>query len=107
MTTAQPEKREEIILVDFEMSGVRGVARFSTEDLVERSKAAVETAMFTMRLMAARAVETIKKIKVSERPDKVEMEFGLKLDAEAGALVAKAGAEAAIKVTMTWENKKE
>ena len=107
MTTVQPEEQEEIILVDFEMLGVRSIARFSPEDLVEKSKAAIETAMFTMRLMAARAVETIKKIKVSERPDKVEMEFGLKLDAEAGALVAKAGAEAAIKVTMTWENKKE
>ena len=107
MTAVQLEEREEIILVDFEMSGVRGVARFSPGDLVEKSKAAVETAMFTMRLMAAKAVDTIKKIKISERPDKVELEFGLKLDAEAGALVAKAGTEAAIKITMTWENKEE
>ena len=96
------------ILVDFSPApGVRSVARMSKEELVEKSKIAIETAMFTMRLMAARAVETIKKIKITERPDKVEMEFGLTLDAEAGALIAKAGAEAAIKVTMTWENKKE
>ena len=96
------------ILVDFSPApGVRGVARISKEELVEKSKIAIETAMFTMRLMAARAVETIKKIKVSERPNKVEMEFGLTLDTEAGALVAKVGAEAAIKVTMTWEKKEE
>jgi hypothetical protein len=75
--------------------------------VVEKSKAAIDAAMSTMKSMANKAVTTIKKIKVSERPDKVSLEFGLKLDAEAGALVAKAGTEAAIKVTMTWENKAE
>ena len=107
MPENQTDPREETILVDFEMSGVRGVARISREDLIEKSKTAVDTAMFTMRLMAAKAVDTIKKIKISERPQKVELEFGLKLDAEAGALVAKAGTEAAIKVTLTWEHKEE
>lgn len=96
------------ILVDFAPApGVRGVARISPEELVEKSKVAVDVAMSTMQSMANKAVTAIKKIKVSERPDKVELEFGIKLDAEAGALVAKAGAEAAIKVTMTWEQKKE
>lgn len=106
MTNAKSEDQNDVILVDFTpASGVRGVAKVSPEKLVEKSKAAVDAAMSTMRTMANRAVTTIKKIKVSERPDKVSLEFGLKLDAEAGALVAKAGTEAAIKVTMTWENK--
>ncbi len=96
------------ILVEFAPApGVRSVARISTEELAEKSKVAVDIAMSTMRAMANKAVKTIKKIKLSERPDKVELVFGITLDAEAGALVAKAGAEAAIKVTMTWENKKE
>ena len=96
------------ILVDFAPApGVRGVARISKEDLVEKSKIAVDVAMSTMQSMANKAVAAIKKIKVSERPDKVELEFGLTLDAEAGALVAKVGTEAAIKVTMSWEKKKE
>ena len=107
MTTVQPETQDDVILVEFETSGVRGVARISREELVEKSKAALDVAMCTMKSMANKAVTTIKKIKVSERPDKVSLEFGIKLDAEAGALVAKAGAEAAIKVTMTWENKDE
>ena len=96
------------ILVDFTPApGVRGVARISKEDLAEKSKVAVDVAMSTMQSMANKAVTAIKKIRVSERPDKVELEFGIKLDAEADALVAKVGTEAAIKVTMTWEQEKE
>ena len=96
------------ILVEFESaSGMRSVARISTEDLAEQSKAAVDVAMATMQSMANKAVTAIKKIKVSERPDKVGLEFGIKLDAKAGALIASAGAEAAIKVTMSWEKEKE
>ena len=55
--------------------------------------------------MAARTVETVKKL--SDPPDEVEVSFGLKLDAEAGAVVAKAGTEASINVKLTWEREKE
>lgn len=107
MPENQTEAQEEIILVDFGPApGVRGVA-ITRQDLAEKSKQAVDIAMATMQSMAHKAVDTIKKIKVSERPQKVELEFGLKLDAEAGALVAKAGTEAAIKVTLTWEHKED
>ena len=36
-------------------------------------------------------------------PDEVELEFGVKLDVEGNALIAKAGIEAAIAVTLTWK----
>ncbi len=35
--------------------------------------------------------------------DEVQVEFGLKLDAQAGAFIAKAGIEAGIVVRMTWK----
>ena len=38
-----------------------------------------------------------------ERPTTVELEFGIKLDAEAGALVARAGAEASFNVKLIWQ----
>ena len=37
----------------------------------------------------------------------VEIEFGVKLDYEAGALLAKAGAEGSISVKLTWERKEK
>lgn len=86
-----PEEQD-VILVDLgPVPGVRGVARPSREDLTEKSAELIEKAMGTMRSMAAKVVENMKKIKVSERPNKVEVEFGIKLDAEAGALVPKPG----------------
>ena len=36
-------------------------------------------------------------------PDEVEVEFGLKMSAEAGAVIATAGAEANYKVTLKWK----
>jgi len=37
----------------------------------------------------------------------VEVEFGLKMSAEAGAVVAAAGAEANYKVTLTWKREQK
>jgi hypothetical protein len=39
----------------------------------------------------------------AQRPDEVSVEFGLKLDAAAGALLARAGTEAHVTVTLTWK----
>jgi len=99
---------QDVILVDLGPApGVRGVAVFSVDDLRERSAKAVENAMGTIRAMSEKVVGSLKQIKVSERPTKVEVEFGIKLNAEGDALVAKVGAETAVTVTLTWEHKDE
>jgi hypothetical protein len=99
-------EEQDIILVDLgPTSGVRGVARLSTTDMAEKSAELVEKAMGTIRGMAKKVVETVESIKVSERPTKVEVEFGIKFDAEAGALLSKVSAETSMNVTLTWERK--
>ena len=70
-------EEQDIILVDLApAAGVRGVAAFSVDDLRERSAKAIENAMGTIRGMSAKVMESIKKIKVSERPTKVEVVAG-------------------------------
>ena len=54
--------------------------------------------------MARRVRETVDAL--TDPPSQVEVEFGLKLDAEAGAFIAKVGTEAAINVKLTWEKAK-
>ena len=99
------------ILVEFDtmrQTGVRQVSRGPgriPEELAEKSARALDSAMGTIRAMAHRVTETVKDIKLAERPDEVTIEFGLKLDAEAGAYIAKAGTEAGFSVTLTWERK--
>jgi hypothetical protein len=101
MTTMQIEDEDDVILVDLQpVAGMRQVS-LNSNDLVEKSKEAIDHAMKSMQGMAKKTVRAIKKIPVSERPHTVEVSFGLKLTAEGGALVAKAGVEAAINVTMT------
>ncbi len=94
----------ERILVEFApRPGVRQVSTFdlTMEQLEELSNKALDSAMGTISQMAQRARAL--RDKIPDEFTQVEIEFGIKLDAEAGALLAKAGGEAAISVTLTWE----
>ena len=105
MTTTQIEEDDEVILVELTpTAGVRSVS-ISPTDMIEKSKEAMDHAMKSIRGMAKKTVRTIKEIPISERPTTISVEFGLKLNAEGNAVVAKAGMEATLNVTMTWEHK--
>lgn len=111
---AEKVKAKEVeILVDFgeEMGGLVPVSRGGgklgevTGELIEKSKDAIDKAMETIQGMAAKTIAAAKGI--SEPPDAIEVEFGIKLDAAAGALVAQAGTEASINVKMVWRPKEK
>ena len=95
------------ILVEF--APVAGVVRTalptSPAALAEQSRKALDAAMNTIHGMARRVNDTISQIKLAERPTTVEVEFGLKLTADAGVLVATAGTEASFNVKLTWERR--
>jgi hypothetical protein len=109
MTETTIETQGTPILVEFEpmrQYGVHEAARGPgniPEELAGKSARALDSAMGTIQAMAHRVTETVQDIKIAERPHTVSVEFGLKLDAEVGAYIAKASAEAGFKVTMTWE----
>ena len=107
MPTMQIEDDDEIILVDLQpVAGIRTVS-LDPKDLAEKSKEAIGHAMKSMQGMAKKTVRAIKKIPISERPHTVEVSFGLKLTAEGNAVLAKAGAETSLNVTMTWNRKED
>ncbi len=113
-----PAVADQPILVEFETAPrVRAVARRGkgaevrtvsrkkrqrTEDLIKESERAVDSAMSTMEKMARKVTDKMDSLK-DAKPDEVKLAFGLKLDVEAGALIAKAGAEASLNVTMVWK----
>jgi hypothetical protein len=39
---------------------------------------------------------------LAERPDEIELEFGVRLNAQAGAVIARTEAEGHLQVTLTW-----
>ena len=87
------------VLVDFEYeTGLQEAT--SAGDLAERSALAVAQAMRTIREMANDVVLAARQ--AATPPTEITVEFGIKLDAAAGALVAKVGAGATLNVTLTW-----
>ena len=71
------------------------------KEMAEKSTQAVNGAMNAIHNMAQRVIATMDTL--SNKPSQVEVEFGIKLDLESGALIAKAGGEANLKVKMTWK----
>lgn len=95
-------KEHRMVLVDFARPvGTVKQVSLSPVDLAEKSAVALDTAMETIKVMAHRVFDAVDAL--ANRPAQVEVEFGIKLEAEAGALVARTAAEASINVTLTWE----
>jgi hypothetical protein len=89
---------EPVVLVQFDRSGYEEVSR---AELIHESARAVERAMDTIKSMGDRVSVTVHSL--THRPAEVEVSFGIALEAEAGALIAKAKAGASIDVTLKWD----
>jgi Trypsin-co-occurring domain 1 len=94
------QDQQPVVLIDFAPRvGLKEVS-LSPQDLAARSAAALDSAMASIRDLSERITSTMKDL--ARRPDEVEVEFGLKLDATMGALITRAGLEAHLTVTLKW-----
>ena len=84
-------------------SGVVRAAR--PGEVVENARQSFEAAMERIRPVAGTLIAKLRGL--HDPPDEVEVEFGLKMNAEAGAVLAAAGAEANYKVTLTWKREQK
>ncbi len=92
-----------VLLVDFApKAGLKEVS-LRPQDLAARSAAALDSAMASIRHMSERVTAATRGL--AQPPGEVTVEFGLKLDAAGGALVARAGAETHLVVTLRWSGK--
>jgi hypothetical protein len=85
-------------VADSERPEIGPVSR--TGDLVRSATTTFDDALTHVRKAAAIALAKFKDMEVG--PDTVEVEFGVKLNAEAGAVIARTGGEGHIKVKLTW-----
>ena len=82
--------------------GEPGIVRASRLSEVARTaQVSFEAALSGVRDAAASALRTFKDI--PQPPDEVAVEFGVELNAQAGALIAQAGAGSHLQVTLTWK----
>lgn len=80
--------------------GMRPVGRGAAAAGVERAGETFEQALAGVRAAAGAALAVFRD--GSLKPDEVEIEFGVKLTTEAGALIARTAAEAHLTVRLSW-----
>jgi hypothetical protein len=72
--------------------------------LEKKSEVAIDKAMKTINEMSDRVSSTIENLQ--NRPNSVEVGFGIKFDAAFDVMVAKVGTEASMTVMLKWEMEK-
>ncbi|MDJ0897953.1 MAG: CU044_2847 family protein [Xenococcus sp. MO_188.B8] len=100
MTNSTAEQDQPIQFEFSILPGEEEVNLPSIEDLPQRSAEALNQAMGTIRTMARRTMETIDTL--ANKPSEVEVEFGIKIIGEAGAIISKVGGEGNITVKLKW-----
>ncbi|MDL4772162.1 MULTISPECIES: CU044_2847 family protein [Thermomonosporaceae] len=78
--------------------GFRSVSR--ADGVVYEAQVRFEDAMRNVRSAAESALATLRDGAL--KPDAVELEFGVKLNVAAGAVIAKTSVEGQLKVKLTW-----
>ncbi len=104
MSMVTPDENAPILVEWTPRPGRQPVSQLS--DAIGRGEEALRSAMDTVHKVAQQVAATISDLAGHPQQrtlNKVEVEFGLKLDAEAGAFIAKAGVESSITVKMTWK----
>lgn len=72
-------------------------------DVTERARQTFEEAIGRVRPAVQAVVAQLRSL--AEAPDEVHVEFGLNLQAEAGAFIAAVGTTATFTVALTWRGK--
>jgi hypothetical protein len=86
--------------VDDREPGIQRASRL--DDFIVQAKQSLGDSMDHIRAMA---VVTLAKLQdLPRQPEGIEVEFGVRLNAEAGAVIAKTQAEGHLKIKLTWQN---
>ncbi len=95
------------VLVEVEDTGQPGATRrgLTPGAVVERAQMSLDDAVEKIQPIAAAMIGKLRGM--AQAPDEVEVEFGLSLSAQAGAVLAAASTTANYKVTLTWRQPKE
>lgn len=99
----QLEGTKETIFVEID-SPVEGlVAVANPGEIAVKVAQSLEGALQKIKPAASAVVATLRDL--ADSPDEITVEFGVKLSAKAGAILASADAEANYKVTLSWKSR--
>jgi hypothetical protein len=84
-----------------ESAGARLMRGTATEDAVASATSTFESALENVRGAAEAILHQL--CSLAQPPDEVAVEFGVKMSAESGAIIAKASGEANFKINLIWK----
>ena len=93
------------IVVEVDEPESEGTIRAARGDTIVRAKETLEEALNNVLPVTKSLVEKLRS--TGNKPDQIEVSFGVKLSTIAGAVIASASAEANFGVTVRWTGKKE
>ena len=93
------------IVVEVDEPESAGTVRAGRGDTIVKAKETLEEALTTVLPVTKSVVEKLRSM--GNKPDEIEISFGVKLTTSAGAILAVATGEANFAVTVRWTSKKE
>ena len=93
------------IVVEVDEPESEGTIRAAREGTIVKAKETLEEALNNVLPVTKSLVEKLRSI--GNKPDEIEISFGVKLNTVAGAVIASACAEANFGVTVRWTGEKE
>jgi hypothetical protein len=90
-----------VVEVDTADNSPKRVMRGANPEAIATATATFESALQTVRSAAEGILHQLRSL--AQPPDEVEVEFGVKMSAETGAIIAKASTEANFKINLTWK----
>lgn len=90
------------ILVEIDEPDQGGLVKVSRAgDVISKASLTLEKSLEKVRPVAQYVIQQLRKL--HDAPSEIQVSFGLKLSAEAGAVLASASTEANYTVTLKWE----
>ena len=90
-----------VLVVETDDATARRVMRGAATDAIATATDTFEGALSKVRYAAEGILHQLRSL--AEPPDEVEVEFGVKMSVETGAIIAKSSAEANFKINLTWK----
>jgi hypothetical protein len=93
------------IVVEVDEPESEGIVRAARENTIVKAKETLEEALNKILPVTRSVVEKLSSL--ADRPEEIEIRFGVKLSTAAGAVIASASAEANFDVTVRWSAKEK
>jgi len=93
------------ITIEIDEPETEGTVRAARGDTITKAKETLEDSLNKVVPVAKNVLEKLRDM--AERPDEIEITFGVSLNTVAGAIIASASAGANFGVTVRWSSNKE